>query len=122
MCDSRGLHYTLSVEDTEDNAVTRAIKTPGTEAVALRTARTTGFSFDLTTVEATLHCSNLKPEFLYRVKYDLKTTNLSTSVATLTPYEVDIPAASASYDLDAITLSPASGFSLEVVNYNIFTR
>lgn len=122
MCDNRGLHQTLSVEDTEANAIVRAVPTPGTSAVALRTARTTGFSFDLTTVEATLHCSDLNPEFLYRVKYDLKTTNLSTSVATLTPYEVDIPAASASYDLDAITLSPASGFSLEVVNYNISTR
>ena len=122
MCDNRGLHYTLSVEDTEDNAVARAIKTPGTEAVALRTARTTGFSFDLTTVEATLHCSNLHPELLYRVNYYLKTVNLTTAGVTLTPYGVDIPTNSASYDLDAVTLSPSPGFSQELVNYNIFTR
>ena len=112
----------LSVEDTEDNAVARAIKTPGTEAVALRTARTTGFSFDLTTVEATLHCSNLHPELLYRVNYYLKTVDLTTAGVTLTPYGVDIPTNSASYDLDAVTLSPSPGFSQELVNYSISTR
>ena len=122
MCDNRGLHQTLSVEDTEVNAIVRAVPTPGTSAVALRTARTTGFSFDLTTVEATLHCSNLDASLRYRVSYDVKETNLTTAETTLTPNAVDVPAFSTSYDLDAVTLSPPSGFSLEVVNYNIFTR
>ena len=112
----------LSEPDDEESAIARAVSTPGTSGVASRTVRTTGFSFNLTTVEALLHCSNLRSEFLYQVRYDIKETNLSTSAVTLTPYEVDVPALSVSYDLAAIMLSPNPGFSLELVNYTIFTR
>ena len=112
----------LSNEDTEDDAIARASKTSGTSAVALRTARTTGFSFDLTTVEATLHCSNLDVGLRYRVGYDIKRVNLATSVTALTRYEVDVPAFLTSYDLGAVSLSPDSGFSLELVNYTISPR
>ena len=117
-----GVWIELSDEDMEADAIARAVKTPGTGAVASRTARTTGFGFDLTTVEATLHCSNMDASLRYRVSYDVKATNLNTSAVTLTPYEVDVPAFSTSYDLDAVTLSPNPGFSLELVNYTISTR
>ena len=112
----------LSEPDDEESAIARAVSTPGTSGVASRTVRTTGFSFNLTTVQATLHCSNLHPELLYRVNYYLKTVNLTTAEVTLTPYGVDIPTNSASYDLDAVTLSPSPGFSQELVNYSISTR
>lgn len=111
--------YDLTDEDTEADAIARATPTVGTGAVASRTARTTGFGFNLTTVEALLHCSNLRSEFLYRVRYDIKETNLTTSAVTLTPYEVDVPALSVSYDLATITLSPNPGFSQELVNHSI---
>ena len=112
----------LSNEDTEDDAIARAVASPGVGAVASRTVRTTGFNFSLTTVEATLHCTNLYSEFLYRVRYDIKETNLATSISTLIPYKVDIPENSTSYDLAPVSLIPDSGFSLELVNYGIFTR
>lgn len=112
----------LELEDTETDAIARATSTLGTDSMAIRTARTTGFSFDFTTVEATLSCSNLDSSLRYRVRYDIKRTNLATSETTLTPYEVDIPENLASYDLDPITLVPDSGFSLELVNYSISTR
>ena len=112
----------LSEPDDEESAIARAVSTPGTSGVASRTVRTTGFSFNLTTVQATLHCSELDTSLRYGVRYDIKETNLSTSASTLTPYEVDVPAFLASCDLDAVTLSPDSGFSLELVNYTIFTR
>ena len=122
-CYSSGtVSKTLSDEDTEADAVARAVVTVGTGAVASRTARTTGFSFVLVTVEATLHCSNLNPEFRYRVRYDIKETNSTTLASTLVPYEVDVPEFSTSYDLDAVMLSPSPGFSLELVNYTLSTR
>lgn len=117
--DNSRVNDTLSVEDTESNAILRASWTAGSDSIAQRTVRTTGFSFTYIKVTPTAVCTGLEIGYLYQINYTIKTKNLSTNASTYTYGVQTFSATANSQNVVLPELDPASGFSCEITTYSI---
>jgi hypothetical protein len=111
---------TLSNEDTEANAIARAIKIPGTASTASTQNRGAGdFSFLFVTVTPTFLCSSMVPGETYRVSYEIMEEdygggNQSTSVHTF-----NFTASAESQSITIPTIQAPSGKQQTVQNASI---
>ena len=117
--DNSRSNNTLSVADTEDNAIYRASWTTGNDNVAQRTARTTGFSFTYIKVTPTAVCTGLDVGSTYTINYTVKSKNLSTNVSTYATGMNAFQATGTSKSVQLPELDPESGFSCEITTYSI---
>lgn len=117
--DNSRANNTLSIEDTESNAIARAAWTTGSDSVAQRTVRTTGFSFTYIKVTPTAVCTGLDVGYSYQINYTIKTKNLSTNASS---YVLGIQTFTSTAETQNVVLpelDPASGFSCEITTYSI---
>lgn len=117
--DNSRVTNTLSIEDTEDNAVSRASWTAGSDSVAQRTSRTTGFSFIYIKVTPTAICTGLSIGHSYHINYTIKTKNLSTNASSYVLGIQTFTSISETQNVVLPELDPASGFSCEITTYSI---
>lgn len=83
----------LSVEDTEADAIARATKTPGTSNVARTETRGPGdFDFIFRTVEVTLNSSGLATGLAYRITLDVLTEDYGGGSPVNSQHTIDFVA------------------------------
>lgn len=110
---------TLSVEATEDEAIARAVKTPGASCTAFKESRGAGdFTFLFRTVAITVNCFNLNIGTEYTVRVDVLEENYGGGSPVTTTRQYTFTATSESHTIND-TLVPASGKQLTASNERI---
>lgn len=106
----------LSNEDTEDAAIARAVKTPGTSAQAYRELRGAGdFTLQFQEVTITLDFTALQAGLSYQATIDLNTENYGGGGSVVTQRTYNFTAAATTHQI-VDTLSAADGKQVTASN------
>lgn len=112
-------YWELSTEDTEDNAMNRAVKTPGTSNTATHEARGAGdFSFEFVEVSFALNFTNLAVGKSYTATVDILTENYGGGGGVTTQRTYNFTASAATHtENDALV--PVSGQQITASNPSV---
>lgn len=110
---------TLSLEDTEDNAISRASYTAGTSDTATRTARANLFTFTYRYTDPTAACVDLEVGGVYYISYDVTHTPIASGTSYTQSLVKWFTAVSETQNVALDRLIAQSGFSCKITRCTI---
>lgn len=115
-----GVLWSLSIEDTENDAILRASVTAGSSPTAYRTSRGAGvFTFNFQEVSFDFPCSNLVVGYNYRITYEVLTEIYGGGSPSVITFTQDFLASGTSQTVTGGLLQATSGFQKTIQNVSI---